>query len=153
MNGYDWSWMQNLTDDLGPDEPDKPTMQEKLTKVWRVCETRKLGKIFKAYMEGLGVNKWTSKATGTINTYLIDGKDTDWNRVSCYYNKDSDRYGNEDLKLVLRKRAGSYFIVERYGVRGFEADHHGIIHYDEKLLMEIMADHEPLFQKLFNLAA
>jgi hypothetical protein len=82
---------------------------------------------------------------------MIDGKSTGWNRVQCYYHKDSHKYCEENLLLVLRKEAGDYFIIQRKEDRALEVDYSGLRHYDEKLLKEIMEEHKPLFDNLLSL--
>ena len=128
-------------------------MQEKLTKVWKQCETKELAKIFKSYMKSISVRNFNASRKDNTNTYLVDGITTSWNRVECYYHKDSATYGQEELKLVLRKRAGNYFIIGKGLDRAFEVDCGGIKHYDEQMLSEIIKEHEPLFQELFDLIA
>ena len=123
-------------------------MQEKLTKLWKTCETKKLANIFKKYMESMGVKKWDSRRKDNHNTYIIDGKSTGWNRATCHYYKDCVNYADENLSIVLRKRSGDYLIIAKRGKRAFEVDYHGIVHYDENLLREIMDEHKPLFDIL-----
>lgn len=127
-------------------------MQEQLIKVWKTFKTKQLAKIFADYMKNIGVKPYNFKMGSACNTYLTDGRSTSWNRVQCYYNKESSRFGGENLLLVLRKEAGNYLIVERKGIRAFEVDYSGVKHYDEKLLNEIIEDHKPLFDTLFSLA-
>lgn len=123
----------------------------RLIKLWQECETKQLAKIFAEYMESIEVKKRDKRRKSNSNTYMIDGKSTSWNRVQCYYHKENERYASENLLLVLRKRSGSYFIIERMGKRAFEVDHRGIIDYDEDLLKEIIEEHKPLFDTLFQL--
>jgi hypothetical protein len=127
-------------------------MIKKLTKVWKTFETGDFSIVFEGYMESLGVKKHDSRRKDNRNTYMIDGKSTNWNRVQCYYHKDSEKYCEENLLLVLRKEAGDYFIVQRRDKRAFEVDYSGIRHYDENLMNEIYAEHQPLFDKLFEIA-
>lgn len=127
-------------------------MKDKLAKVWETCETEQLAVIFENYMKSLGVKKIHPRRKDNRNTYLIDGKSTDWNRVQCYYHKDSEKFAEENLLIVLRKRAGDYLIIGKHGERAFEVDYSGIRHYDEKLLAEILEEHKPLFDKLLKLA-
>ena len=126
-------------------------MIEKLTKVWSSCETKQLAKIFEDYMKSIGVRKHDQRRKNNVNTYMIDGNSTGWNRIQCYYHKESEKYAEEDLLLVLRKRAGDYFIVGRKGERAFEVDYGGVKHFDESLLKEIMEEHKPLFNTLLQL--
>lgn len=125
-------------------------MQGKLEKIWKSCETKQLAKIFEDYMESIGVRKYSNRRKDNTNTYMIDGKSTNWNRVQCYYHKDSAKYCEENLLLVLRKRSGDYFIIGRKEERAFEVDYSGIRHYKEKLLNEILEEHKPLFDALFE---
>ena len=127
-------------------------MIEKLTKVWKQLGTKQFANVFKAYMITLGVKEHDSRRKVNLNTYMIDGKSTNWNRVQCYYHKDSEKYCEENLLLVLRKEAGNYFIVQRRDERAFEIDYSGLRHFDEKLLKEIYSEHKMLFDKLFEIA-
>jgi hypothetical protein len=126
-------------------------MKDKLFKVLDVCETKKLAEVFKNYMEGVGVKKLDRRRKNNLNTYTIHGDCTNWNRVECYYHKNSRDYGMEDLDITLRKRAGYYLIIGRKGQRAFERSYDTIVHYDEKLLNEIIKDHKPLFDELISL--
>ena len=127
-------------------------MIEKLTNVWKQLKTKQLAKIFEEYMQSIGVEKRKGKRKDNSNTYMIDGKATNWNRVQCYYHKESERYGHENLLLVLRKRAGNYFIIQQKGIRAFEVDYKGLASYDRYYLDEIIKEHKPLFDKLFEAA-
>jgi hypothetical protein len=121
---------------------------KELIKLWKICETKQLGKVFKYYMESMGVKKWDSKRKDNLNTYLIDGKSTGWNRAQCYFYKDSANYAENNLGIILRKKSGSYLIIEKQGRRAFEVDYHGVLHYDKKLLDEIIEEHAILFSAL-----
>lgn len=121
-------------------------MIEKLIKLWKTYETKQLANVFEQYMKSIGVKKYDSRRKDNSNTYLIDGKSTNWNRVQCYYHKNSQKYGEEDLLIALRKRAGNYLIIGRQSNRAFEIDYSGIKHYDEALLNEIIKEHKPLFE-------
>lgn len=123
-------------------------MKDRLTTLWKMGETKGVAHIFEEYMKVQGVRKLDGRRKDNSNTYMIDGKSTSWNRVECYYHKDSEEFAEEDLLIVLRKRAGSYLIIARKGVRAFEIDYSGIKHYDKKLLNEIMEDHKALFDAL-----
>lgn len=123
-------------------------MKDRLTTLWKMGETKGVAHIFEEYMKVQGVRKIDGRRRDNSNTYMIDGKSTSWNRVECYYHKDSEEFAEEDLLIVLRKRAGSYLIIARKGVRAFEVDYGGIKHYDEKLLKDIMEDHKALFDAL-----
>jgi len=126
-------------------------MVEKLTDVWKKCKTKQLAALFEIYMQSTGVKKYDERRKDNSNTYMIDGKSTGWNRVQCYYHKDSHKYCEENLLLVLRKEAGDYFIIQRKEDRALEVDYSGLRHYDEKLLKEIMEEHKPLFDNLLSL--
>lgn len=126
-------------------------MQEKLVKLWHNCETKQLASVFENYMKQIGTNKYDSRRKDNSNTFLIDGKNTNWNRVECFYYVGLNNYGEENLLIVLRKKAGNYFIIGRKGERAFEVDHSGIRNYDETLLNAIMDEHKALFDELFKL--
>jgi len=126
-------------------------MQERLTKLWKTCETKQLANIFKKYTESMGLKKWDGRRKDNSDTYYVDGKDTNWNRVTCYCYRDAASYANHNLEIVLRKRSGSYLIVGKQGKRAFEVDYRGIVHYEEDLLQEIMKEHKELFDTLFKI--
>lgn len=99
--------------------------------------------IFERYMHSIGARKMDKRRNVNSNTYLIDGKDSSWNRVECYYHKDNDTtYGTEDLSVVFRKRHGRYLIVSRKGKRALEISYGHIIKHDKRLLIEIINDHK-----------
>jgi len=125
-------------------------MKEKLFKILDVYDTKQLAEVFKRYMESIEINKLDRRRKDNSNTYNIHGDCTNWNRVECYYHKDSRDYGMEDLDITLRKRAGYYFIIGRKGQRAFERSYNYIVHYDEKLLNEIIKDHKSLFDELIS---
>lgn len=126
-------------------------MKEKLIEVWKSCKTKQLATVFENYMKSIGVRKHDDRRNDNTNTYMIDGNSTGWNRVQCYYHKDSEKYAEENLLIVLRKKAGDYFIIERKGERAFEVDYSGIRHYEEELLNEIVREHKPLFDTLLKI--
>lgn len=125
-------------------------MKDKLFKILESYETKQLAEIFKNYMESIGVKKLDRRRKDNTNTYSVHGDCTNWNRVECYYHKDSLGYTEEDLDITLRKEAGYYLIIGRKGQRAFERSYNSIVHYDEKLLSEIVKDHKPLFDMLVN---
>lgn len=125
-------------------------MKDNLINVLKKCETKQLANIFKNYMESKGVKKLDRRRKDNSVSYLIDGENTSWNRVECYYNNGSEEYGEEDLLIVLRKRSGYYLIVARKGERAFEYDYE-LRHYDEDLLNEIYSEHKELFDSLFSI--
>ena len=121
-------------------------LKEKLIEFWKICETKQLAQIFEEYMKSIGARKYDGRRKDNRNTYLIDAKSTNWNRVQCFYDeKDWNVYGEENLLLVLRKKAGNYLIIAKEGKRAFEVDYSGLVVYDEELLTSIMKEHEPLF--------
>ena len=61
-------------------------MIEKLIKLWKTYETKQLANVFEQYMKSIGVKKYDSRRKDNSNTYLIDGKSTNWDRVQCYKN-------------------------------------------------------------------
>lgn len=126
-------------------------MKDKLFEVLDVCETKQLAEIFKNYMEKIGVRKLDRRRKDKTNTYSVHGDCTNWNRVECYYHKESQAFSEEDLDITLRKRAGYYLIIGRKGKRAFERSYDSIVHYDEKLLNEIVREHKSLFDKLINI--
>jgi hypothetical protein len=123
---------------------------EKLTKVWEKFGTMELALLFEGYMKSIGAKKVDERKKDNRNTYAIDGESTGWNRVQCYYHTDSTKYCEENLLLVLRKKAGDYFIIQRKEYRAFEVDYRGVQNYDENLMNEIIKDHKPLFDTLFK---
>lgn len=125
-------------------------MKKELMNLWDTCKTKQLAKIFKEYMESNNISKFDRRKKDNSNTYLISGSCTNWNRVDCYFYKDSADYGKENLEISLRKKSGNYMIISRNGIRAFECDYTGIITYNTKLLENILKDHKPLFDKLFN---
>jgi hypothetical protein len=129
-------------------------VEDRLTRVWKKFDTKQIAKVFEEYMESIGVQKRNLKkeSNDNLNTYHIDGKATSWNRVQCYHHKDCGRFAGENIVLVLRKRAGNYFIVEKKNERVFEVDHNGILRYDALAMQEIYNEYKPLFDKLFLMA-
>lgn len=125
-------------------------MKDKLVQVLKNCETKALGELFKIYMESKSIRKCDRRRKDNSVSYLVDGESTGWNRVSCYYRNGSEKYGDEDLAITLRKRSGFYLIVERKSVRAFEYDYE-LRSYDDNLLNEIYKDHKELFDSLFDL--
>lgn len=128
-------------------------MKDMLFKLLEKCETKQLASIFEDYMKSIGVKKLDRRRKDNANTYSIHGDCTNWNRVECYYHKDSAEYSKENLDITLRKRAGYYLIVGRDGERAFERSYDSVVHYDEKLLDEIVKDHKPLFDVLLSAAS
>jgi hypothetical protein len=104
-------------------------------------------------MKSIGVKKLDRRRKDNANTYSIYGDCTNWNRVECYYYKDSTEYSEEDLDITLRKRAGYYLIIGRKGEVAFERSYDSVVHYDEKLLDEIIKEHRPLFDELIKIVS
>ena len=125
-------------------------MKDKLTKVWKTYSTKKLAKIFESYMQSIGARKYDGRREDNSNSYLISKDTPNWCRVQLYYHKNAWDFGNEDLLIVLRKKAGNYLIVEKKDVRAFEVDDYGIKHYEEDLLKEIIEENKPLFDSIFK---
>lgn len=126
-------------------------MKDKLFNILDICETKQLANIFESYMKNKGIRKLDRRRKYNNNTYSIHGDCTNWNRVECYYYKDSTEYSRENLDITLRKRAGYYLIIGRKGERAFERSYDSIVHYDERLLGEIVKEHKILFDKLLSL--
>lgn len=126
-------------------------MKDILFKLLDQCETKQLAYIFQTYMESIGVKKRDNRRKDNTNTYSIHGDCTNWNRVECYYHKDSSEYSKVDLDITLRKRSGYYLMVCRKTKVAFERSYDSIVHYDEKLLDEIVKDHKPLFDMLSSI--
>lgn len=127
-------------------------MKDTLIKILEQCETKEIAKVFENYMQSIEVNKLDRRRKNNLNTYCICGKCTNWNRVECYYYKDSVEFSNENLEIVLRKRSGYYFIIARNGTRAFECSwDNKILAYDESLLNEIVEEHKVLFESFKQL--
>ncbi|GAA0076159.1 hypothetical protein UT300005_05370 [Clostridium sp. CTA-5] len=119
-------------------------------KILDAYDTKELARVFVEYMISIGVRKFDRRRKDKVNTYSVDGDSTGWNRVECYYHKDSIKYCEEDLDITLRKRSGYYLIIGRKGERAFERSYDSIVHYDYKLFNEIVQDHQKLFQMLLS---
>lgn len=124
--------------------------KEEVYKILDAYETKELARVFVEYMLTIGAKKLDRRKKDKTNTYSLDGETTGWNRVECYYHKDSIEYGKEDLDITLRKRSGYYLIIGRKGDRAFERSYDDIVHYDEKLFNEIVQDHKKLFQMILS---
>lgn len=88
------------------------SIEEVLERYYRTKDTRDFALLFENYMKEIGASKLDRRRKDKSNTYQIDGKSTNWNRVSCYYyknNGDHHQYGKFELCIVFRKRAGDYF--------------------------------------------
>lgn len=126
-------------------------MKEKLFGILDNCETKQLAKVFEDYMISKGIKKRDGRRKNNLNTYSIHGKCTNWNRVECYYHKNSEEFSKENLSITLRKRAGYYLIISKNGKRAFERSYNDVVYYDEALLKEIMDEHMNLLNMLFEI--
>ena len=124
--------------------------KDDIFKILDYYDTKELAEVFKNYMKRLGIKKLDKRRKDKTNTYSVHGDCTNWNRVECYYHKNSREYGMEDLDITLRKRAGYYLIIGRKGQRAFERSYDSIVHYDEELFNEIIKDHKMLFEMLLS---
>lgn len=124
--------------------------KDEVYKILDSYETKELAMVFEKYMQRIGVKKLDRRRKDKSNTYSIHGNCTNWNRVECYYHKDSTKYCSEDLDITLRKRAGYYLIIGRKGNRAFERSYNKVISYNEELFNEIVQDHKMLFQMLLS---
>jgi hypothetical protein len=122
-------------------------MVSKLTSVWDKCKTKQLAKIFEDYALSLGYVKWDCRKKDNSTSYYIDGKSENWHRTHFMLTTDNKR----DFIIVLRKKAGSYFIIQKEAKRAFEVDYNGIINHDEPLLNQIIEKHKSFFNKLFEI--
>lgn len=122
--------------------------------------THDLADIFKHYMQELHakpVKPYEKHTKNTDNTYLIDGKSTDWNRVECYYyrhDKDCEKYGNFEFDITMRKEYGKYLLIQLGMPQSknnridqiLEISYNEIKHLNEKKLKKfIEKDHPKLF--------
>lgn len=124
--------------------------KDEVYKILDAYETKELAEVFAKYMKRIGVKKLDRRRKDKLNTYTAEGDCTNWNRVECYYHKDSIKYGQEDLDITLRKRCGYYLIIGRKGDRAFERSYDKVVHYDEKLFNEIVQDYKMLFQMILS---
>lgn len=116
-------------------------------------DTRDLALLFEQYMQEIGARKLDRRRKDTSNTYKIDGESTGWNRVECYYYKNSgdyQRYGKFAFCITFRKRAGDYLLIEVGNEseeikRPYEISFGKIIHYDKELLTELIKEHPKFF--------
>ena len=128
-------------------------IEDILKQYYRNHDTRDLALLFENYMEEIGARKLDRRRKDTSNTYQIDGDSTDWNRVECYYYRNSgdyQRYGGFEFCITLRKRAGDYLLIEVGGVneeikRPYEISCGEIVNYDKELLTELIKNHPKLF--------
>lgn len=123
---------------------------------YRKKDTKDLATLFKRYMVEIGAKKLDRRRKDTSNTYLVDGDSTNWNRVECYYYRNSGDYrkhGQFEFCIVLRKRAGSYLLIEignpDYSIaRPYEISCGKVIHYNRELLTGLVKRHPKLFDMM-----
>ncbi len=129
------------------------SIEEILEKYYRTKDTKDLAALFERYMAEIGARKLDRRRKDTSNTYQIDGNSTNWNRVSCYYYRNSgdhQQYGKYELCIVFRKRAGDYLLIETGNPncdieRPYEISCGKIIHYNKELMIELAKQHPKLF--------
>ena len=116
-------------------------------------DTGDLANLFLAYMRQIGANKLDRRRKDTSNTYEVDGESTGWNRVECYYYKntmDYVQYGKFDFSIALRKRMGDYLVLETGSPTGeirrvFEVSYGEVIGGQTDLLANLVNQHRGLF--------
>lgn len=131
-------------------------IEEILENYYRTKDTRDLALLFERYMREIGAKKLDRRRKDTSNTYDIDGNSANWNRVDCYYYKNSgdyQRYGKFDFGITLRKRSGSYLLIEVGSPNGdikrpYEISYGKVISYDKDLLEDLIKRHPKLFSML-----
>lgn len=128
-------------------------IEEILKKYYEIHDTKDLALLFENYMKEIGAKKLDRRKKDTSNTYQIDGNSTNWNRVECYYYKNSEdykKYGKFDFCITLRKRSGSYLLIEVGSPnedikRSYEISYGKVINYDKDLLKDLIKRHPKLF--------
>lgn len=132
------------------------SIEEILEKYYKTKDTRDLADLFKKYMTEIGAKKLDRRRKDTSNTYQIDGNSTNWNRVSCYYYRNSgdhQQYGKYEFCIVFRKRAGDYLLIEIGNSdcdiqRPYEISCGKVICCDKALLTELIKQHPKLFSMM-----
>ncbi len=128
-------------------------IEEILEKYYRAKDTKDLAALFEKYMTEIGARKLDRRRKDTSNTFQIDGNSTNWNRVSCYYYRNSgdhQQYGKYEFCIVFRKRAGDYLLIETGNpncdiARPYEISCGKIIHYNKELMTDLVKQHSKLF--------
>lgn len=125
-------------------------IKQLLNDTLKYLETKEVASIFEQYMESIGAKPLNSKNEGLKNTFLIDGKSTNWNRVECFhYNTNDTKFGSERLDFTMRKRAGYYLLLQRGDNRFFETDGSESFRWnDETTLNKVVAEYNGLFDLL-----
>ena len=129
------------------------SIEKILEKYYRTKDTKDLAVLFERYMAEIGARKLDRRRKDTSNTYQVDGDSTNWNRVECYYYRNSgdyQKYGKFEFCITLRKRAGSYLLIETGNPncdieRPYEISYGKIIHYNKELMTELVKQHPKLF--------
>ena len=129
------------------------SIEEILENYYRTKDTCDLAFLFEYYMAEIGAKKLDRRRKDTSNTYRIDGDSTNWNRVECYYYRNSgdyQKYGMFEFCITLRKRAGSYLLIETGNpncdiARPYEISHGEVIHYDKEMMEELIKKHPKVF--------
>lgn len=128
-------------------------IEEILEKYYRTKDTKDLAYLFKGYMDEIGAKKLDRRRKDTSNTYMIDGDSTNWNRVECYYYRNSGdylRYGMFEFCITFRKRGGSYLLIKTGAPDchikiPYEISFGNVISYDKEVLVELVKQHPKLF--------
>lgn len=132
-----------------------------LEEYYKNHDTKDLALLFERYMQEIGAKKLDRRRKDTSNTYQISGDSTNWNRVECYYYKNSgdyQGYGKFSFCITLRKRAGDYLMIE-IGDKNekikipYEISFGKIIHYDKELLTDLIKEHPKLFAMMCDKGA
>ena len=90
-----------------------------------------------------------SEVDGEINRKNRTGN----SRIECYYYKNSgdwQKYGTFDFCITLRKRSGSYLLIEVGSPSGnikrpYEISYGKVIRYDKDLMEDLVKRHPKLF--------
>lgn len=128
-------------------------IEDILGNYYRTKDTKDLAALFERYMVETGAKKLDRRRKDTSNTYRVDGSSTNWNRVECYYYRNSgdyQKYGMFEFCITLRKRAGSYLLIEVgspkcHIVRPYEISYGNVVHCNEELLAKLVKQHPKLF--------
>ncbi len=124
-----------------------------LENYYRTKDAKDLANLFERYMHEIGARKLDRRRKDTSNTYQIDGDSTNWNRVECYYyrnNGDWQKYGEFEFCITLRKRSGSYLLIEVGNPnceieRPYEISYGRMVHHNKDLLTKLAEMHPKLF--------
>lgn len=128
-------------------------IEEILENYYKTKDTKDLALLFERYMAEIGAKKIDRRRKDTSNTYQIDGNSTNWNRVSCYYYRNSgdhQQYRKYEFCVVFRKRGGDYLLIEMGNpdsdiARPYEISCGKVIHYNKELLTDLIKQHPKLF--------